>query len=56
MSGGFRANLVLFDPAATWTPTSFASKAQNSPFLGMELRGRVIATIFEGRMTYDAPR
>jgi len=49
---GGPANLVVFDPGATWTPTTFASKAQNSPFLGMELRGRVVATIFEGRMTH----
>jgi dihydroorotase len=51
---GCPANLVIFDPGTTWTPTTFASKAQNSPFLGIELRGRVIATIFEGRMTYQS--
>ncbi len=51
---GCPANLVIFDPGTIWTPTAFASKAQNSPFLGMELRGRVIATIFEGRMTYQS--
>jgi dihydroorotase len=54
VSEGSAANLVVFDPTASWTPTLFASKAQNSPFLGMELRGRVLATIFEGRMTYDS--
>ena len=51
---GAPANLVVFDPGATWTPTAFVSKAQNSPFLGMDLRGRVIATIFEGRMTHHS--
>lgn len=49
---GAPANLVVFDPGAAWTPTAFVSKARNSPFLGTELRGRVIATIFEGRMTH----
>jgi dihydroorotase len=49
---GAVANLVIFDPGATWTPSTFVSKAQNSPFLGTELRGRVIATIFEGSMTH----
>jgi dihydroorotase len=49
---GAPANLVVFDPGATWTPNAFVSKARNSPFLGTELRGRVIATIFEGRMTH----
>ena len=54
LAEGTGANLVIFDSDTTWTPTSFASKAQNSPFLGVELRGRVIATIFEGRMTYQS--
>lgn len=49
---GAPANLVVFDPGAAWTPNAFVSKARNSPFLGTELRGRVIATIFEGRMTH----
>ena len=49
---GAPANLVVFDPGANWTPTAFMSKAQNSPFLDMELRGQVLATIFEGRMTH----
>lgn len=30
-----------------------ASKAKNSPFLGMELRGRVCYTIRKGKFTYD---
>jgi dihydroorotase len=51
---GSAANLVIFDPETTWTPTVFASKAENSPFLGMDLRGRVTATIFEGRVTYHS--
>ena len=54
LSEGSAANLVVFDPSASWTPNVFTSKAQNSSFLGMELRGRVLATIFEGRMTYEA--
>ena len=49
---GVPANLVVFGPGVMWTPTAFVSKAQNSPFLGTELRGRVIATIFEGRMAH----
>ena len=52
LAEGAPSNLVVFDPGAAWTPTAFVSKARNSPFVGMELRGRVIATIFEGRMTH----
>ena len=32
---------------------SFASKSQNSPFAGMELTGRVLTTIYEGRISYE---
>lgn len=52
LAEGAPANLVVFDPGADWTPAAFVSKARNSPFLGIELRGRVMATIFEGRMTH----
>jgi dihydroorotase len=55
LAEGAPANLVVFDPAARWSPTSFVSKAQNTPFRGIELRGRVLATIFQGRLTHHAP-
>jgi dihydroorotase len=51
---GGPANLIIFDPDSTWTPRSFASKSRNTPFLGYDLRGRVLATIFEGRITHDS--
>lgn len=40
------ANLVLFDPAKTWTYSkeNNRSKSYNSPFLGAEMTGKVIAT------------
>jgi dihydroorotase len=46
------ANLVVFDPEATWTvEPPFASKARNSAFRGRELRGRVVHTVLRGRLT-----
>ena len=47
---GAPANLVVFDPSATWqvSPDSLASKSRNTPFVGMTLRGRVRHTIFNG--------
>ncbi|MDI6797448.1 MAG: dihydroorotase [Desulfatibacillaceae bacterium] len=36
------------------TPETFASKSKNTPFEGMELTGAVAATIFGGRMVFDA--
>jgi dihydroorotase len=51
---GSPANLVLFDPAHRWVPRSFASRSSNSPFSGTELTGRVLATIREGKIVYEA--
>ena len=49
---GGPANVVVFDPDANWTPHLYVSRAENSPFTGRSLRGRVTATMFGGRMTY----
>ncbi|MEK7287466.1 MAG: dihydroorotase, partial [Elusimicrobiota bacterium] len=49
---GEPADLIIFDPNATVIFSSFASKSQNSPFLGQKLYGRVLATIHRGRIVY----
>jgi dihydroorotase len=50
---GEPANLVLYDPAPREAvdPGSHASKSRNTPFAGMELPGRVMATFLRGRPT-----
>ncbi|PYI67419.1 dihydroorotase [Arthrobacter livingstonensis] len=50
---GEPANIVLVDPAARWNvdPSAMATKGRNSPFAGMELPGRVVATFFHGHPT-----
>jgi dihydroorotase len=50
---GRPANLVLFDPAASWTvgDRPFASKSRNSAFLGRTLTGRGVHTMLRGRFT-----
>ena len=51
---GKSADLVLFDPECKWTvPQTFASKATNSPFIGMELYGKVCMTICNGQIVYQ---
>ncbi len=47
---GRPADLVLLDPSArrTLTTTDLAGRSTNSPFLGRELPGRVVATLFRG--------
>lgn len=50
---GSVADLVVFDPDATWTLNSFQSKSSNSPWTGQELRGKVMLTVLEGRITHQ---
>ena len=52
---GGPADLVLFDPDKKWTVEDyFYSKANNSPFIGMELTGKVQYTICGGKIVYQA--
>ncbi len=50
---GEPANLTVFDPDRTWSvaPAQLASKSRNTPFVGMELRGRVTHTLLGGEPT-----
>lgn len=50
---GEPANLTLVDPSARWVvdPATHASTSRNSPYPGMELTGRVVATFLRGRAT-----
>ncbi len=56
ITAGEPANLVLIDPEARWTVdgAALASLSTNTPFQGMELPGRVVATYLRGRCTADA--
>jgi dihydroorotase len=47
---GGAANLVVVDPQERWQvrPATLASRSRNTPFVGMELRGRVRHTVFRG--------
>ncbi|MEA2010064.1 MAG: dihydroorotase [Actinomycetota bacterium] len=48
---GGPANLMVFDPKAEWTPATTVSKSENSPYFGLSLHGKVIATIYRGEVT-----
>ncbi|HET7686277.1 MAG TPA: dihydroorotase [Candidatus Limnocylindria bacterium] len=52
---GAVADLVAFDPAATWTvaPDGLASRSANTPLLGRQLPGVVRLTVAAGRVTWD---
>ena len=53
LAAGSPANLVLYDPAAVGVvdPASHVSRSKNSPFAGMKLPGRVVATFLRGQPT-----
>lgn len=53
---GNAANLVVFDPNEIWTPVASLSKSLNSPYLGRSLRGRVKATVLNGKLSHESER
>jgi len=54
---GAPADLVVFDRSDRWTPTAetIRSRGKNSPWLGRPLAGRVLLTVADGRVAYEAP-
>ena len=53
IAAGEPANLVLVDPAASWTvdPMALAGGSRNTPFAGMALPASVRATVLYGEPT-----
>jgi dihydroorotase len=54
---GCRADFFIADTDARWRvdPGLFKTKGGNSPFIGKELRGKIVMTIHQGRVVYEAP-
>ena len=50
---GAPADLVVFDENEVWTAGDYVSKADNSPFTGQALTGRVKFTICSGNVVYQ---
>ena len=57
LAPGTPADITVFDPAARWTvdATQFASLGRNTPLDGVELQGRVAATVVGGRIVFEEP-
>jgi len=51
---GTPADVALFDPALEWVvdTKAFASKGKNTPLAGSVLKGKVMATISQGKLVY----
>ncbi len=52
---GAPADLTIFDADHQWIvdPEQFYSKGKNTPFAGMRLSGKVVATIADGEIVYE---
>jgi dihydroorotase len=48
------ADVTIFDPALEWVVDTrdFASKGKNTPLAGESLKGKVMATIYQGKLVY----
>ncbi len=57
LSPGTPADVVVFDPNALWTVdvNNFASLGRNTPLDGVQLQGRVAATIVAGQIVFAEP-
>ena len=58
LAPGALGDVTILDPDATWTvePEAFASKGKNTPLGGKTLKGRVVATIANGRIVHETER
>ena len=50
------ADITIIDPSAEYVidKNTFASKGRNTPFHGRKVHGRVMATIVDGKVVYQA--
>lgn len=57
LEAGKDADIVMVDPSSSWTVRGegLFSKGRITPFEGMRLSGRIVATFVRGRMAYSAP-
>jgi dihydroorotase len=55
-ASGADADLCLFDPNHWWKvePAALRSQGKNTPFLGLELKGRVRCTLVAGQVVFEA--
>ena len=55
LSVGAPADVVVFDPNHVWAVVAdgLRSKSTNTPFVGQEMKGKVMLTLVNGRVVYD---
>jgi dihydroorotase len=54
LAEGAPGDVLVFDPAAEWVvdPERFVSKGKNTPLAGRTLKGRVVATLYGGKVVF----
>ena len=55
LSVGAIADICVFDPEAFWRvePTALKSQGKNTPYTGMEIKGKVRYTLVDGKLVYQ---
>ena len=55
LAPGQAADICIFDPERFWkvAPEALKSQGKNTPFLGLELKGRVRYTLVDGQVVYE---
>ena len=56
LSVGGDADIAIFNPEKIWkvTPSELKSHGKNTPFLGLEVMGKVQYTLLHGQITYQS--
>jgi dihydroorotase len=54
---GALADIAVIDPDVAFTldASGLSSRSSNTPFLGMQLRGRVVMTLVGGHIVHEVP-
>ncbi len=54
LQSGAPGDITIFDPAKEWRvdTENFTSKGKNTPLAGAVLKGKVMATIYGGKLVY----
>ena len=55
LTAGHAADICIFDPGRLWKvePAALQSQGKNTPFIGLELKGRARYTLVDGQVVYE---
>ena len=55
LTPGHTADICIFEPGRHWKiePTALKSQGKNTPFIGLELKGRARYTLVDGQVVYE---